>query len=116
MPLGLYNRVRPKVVELRKGIYRLGMAAQGSYEAIFSAKRAPASDLGHRRKVSLGKGVTGWVGNYGCAYNGDDPDWGPKYCGRIAIVWHQAGVNYCIEVVGNVTEGDLVRAARQAAR
>jgi hypothetical protein len=81
--------------------------------AIFSGKRAPASELGHRRRVRLGGGVTGWVGNYGCAFNGDDPDWGPKYCGRTAIVWHQDGVNYCIEGPG-LSETVLVLAARQA--
>lgn len=102
------------MIVLKRGYYRVGLAEGDSPAAIFSAKRAPAGDLGHRRKVSLGSGVTGWVGNYGCAFNGTDPDWGPRFCGRIAIVWHQDGVNYCIEAVGNVSEGDFVRAARQA--
>jgi hypothetical protein len=116
MPVGVYNPVKVRMIVLTKGYYRIGLFIQGSADAILSAKRAPASDLGHRRRVDLGGGVTGWVGSYGCAFNGTDPDWGPKYCGRDAIVWHQAGVNYCIEAVGNVSDADLVRAARQAAR
>jgi hypothetical protein len=102
-----------------RGSYRIGFFPEGCEasdcgdSAIFSAKRAPASDLGHRRRVRLGHGVIGWVGNYGCAFNGTDPDWGPTYCGRSAIVWHQRGVNYCIEAPG-LTETDFVAAARQA--
>jgi len=99
---------RPRVMTLSRGYYRLAIG-----EAIFSAKRKPASDLGHRTRVDLGNGVVGWVGSYGCAFNGDDPDWGPKYCGRDAIVWHQAGVNYCLESV-STGDADLVASARQA--
>lgn len=116
MPIGVFDRLRPRVIVLTEGSYRIGMATGGHDEAIFSARRAPASELGVRRRVKLGNGLVGSVGTYGCAFNGTDPDWGPRYCGRFAIVWHQRGVNYCIEAVGGVTEADLVRAARQAAR
>jgi hypothetical protein len=108
-----------RVLVAKRGYYRVGLAPQDCEGAgcgdsgIFSAKRAPASDLGHRRPVRLGHGITGWVGNYGCAFNGTDPDWGPRYCGRSAIVWHQAGVNYCIEAP-SLTDADLIIAARQA--
>ena len=92
-----------KVRVAKKGYYRLvvclgsGSAKKCDSDAIFSAKRAAASQLGHRTKVKLANGLTGWGGNYGCAFNGSDPDWGPLYCGRVALVWHAKGVNYAVE-------------------
>lgn len=103
----------------RKGYFRIDLVPPGCRKlpcgeaAIFSGKRASAGQLGHRTRVRLGHGIVGWEGDYGCAFNGTDPDWGPVYCGRKAIVWHQAGVNYCIEAT-NVTDADLIVAARQA--
>lgn len=116
---GAPDRLTGQVKVLRRGYYRVKLVTKGckgsacSDWGIFSAKRAPASELGHRTRVDLGRGVVGWYGNYGCAYHGSDPDWGPTYCGVTAIVWHQDGVNYAIES-RYADDASLVRAARQS--
>jgi hypothetical protein len=66
---------------------------------VFAAKRAPASQLGHRNPVKLANGVHGWVGSVGCGFN-PGPDWGPVYCGMGVVVWHQHGINYAIQEPG----------------
>jgi hypothetical protein len=113
-----YSSVVTRVRVATNGLWRLELSpgpcsgSGCSSLAIFSAKRASISQLGHRTPVRLRDGSQGWVGSYGCAYNGPGPDWGPVFCGRNAVVWHANGINYCIEAAG-LNDKDLVRLANQ---
>jgi hypothetical protein len=116
-----FSSVVARVRVAKKNLWRLELSAgpcsgsDCSSLIIFSAKRASIKQLGHRTPVRLRDGSRGWVGSYGCAFNGTDPDWGPVFCGREAIVWHARGVNYCIE---SVSLGDkaLITLANQTRR
>jgi hypothetical protein len=106
-----------------KGLWRLelhnGPCSGGPSEcgsrAIFSAKRAPYRELLTLPKVKLAKGVRGRVGNVGCGPHPGPANWGPVYCGRAVIVWHQGKINYAMEALG-ADEDDLVRYANQVIR
>ena len=113
------TRERGRVRAARKGLYRFEIVQRGCGNncpslGIFSAKRAPASELAHRRPVKLGRGIRGWVGNVGCGYS-PGPDWGPVFCGREVIVWHAHGINRAIEKIDG-DDAELIRYARQSVR
>lgn len=114
-----YSTVFGRVRVATRRLYRLELlggpcAKDCPSLAIFSAKRAPASQLGHRIPIRLSGGIRGWVGGVGCGYD-PGPDWGPVYCGRSIVVWHARGVNYAIES-SSQTDADLVRLANQVVR
>jgi hypothetical protein len=86
---------------VKKGTYTLELVSRRCRKGcaplgIFSAKRAPAGELGHRQPIRLARGVRGWVGDVGCGAGGG-PDWGPVFCGMEVIVWHYRGINYAIQ-------------------
>ena len=78
---------------------------------IFNAKRAPASELGHRTPARLALGVRGWYGDVGCGAP-SGPDWGPVFCGMEVIVWHYRGINYAIQGEAQ-TDRQLIAYANQ---
>ena len=118
-----YSSTSSRVRVAKKGLWRLELLGGPCSDpeadncpsyGIFSAKRAPRSELEVRFTKRLAKGARGWIGNVGCAF-GSGIGWGPVYCGQTVIVWRKNGVNYCIE---SRTAGDagLVRMANQALR
>lgn len=111
--------VRGRIRVAKRGLFRLEFLPRGCSRscpsvAIFSAKRAPASELGNRTAVTLANGITGYAGSVGCSAS-DGSDWGPVYCGRNVIVWHAKGINHAIETP-SADVVDLVRYANQAIR
>lgn len=118
-----FSQPQARVRVATKGLWRLELLngpCSGDPEecgsmAIFSAKRAPYRELLTLPKVKLAKGVRGRVGNVGCGYHPGTATWGPVFCGRVVIVWHQGAINYAMEAVGT-DEDNLVRYANQVIR
>jgi hypothetical protein len=94
---------RGSVRALKRGTYTLQLFSRPCRPCqplvIFNAKRAPATQLGHRNPVRLARGVRGWYGDVGCGFHGGD-DWGPVFCGMNVVVWHYRGINYAIQGEG----------------
>jgi hypothetical protein len=113
-----YSSVQTRVRVARKGLWRLELlsgpcdSADCGSLAIFSAKRAPYRELLTLPKIRLAEGVRGRVGSVGCGPHPGPRNWGPVFCGRNVIVWHQGAINYAIEAVGTDDDG-LVDLANQ---
>lgn len=116
-----YSGFSARVRVATKGLWRLELrpapcsGSQCGSLAIFSAKRAPYRQLLTLPTVRLAKGVRGRVGNVGCGPHPGPRNWGPVFCGRVVIVWHQGGINYAMEAPG-ADANDLIRYANQAIR
>jgi hypothetical protein len=114
-----FSSVQTRVRVAAKGLWRLELlngpcsGEDCGSMAIFSAKRAPARRLISQPKVKLASGIVGRAGSVGCGPHPGPANWGPVYCGRNVIVWHQGKVNYAIESVG-AGVGELKRYANQA--